>query len=88
MENAAQNNLSDSASLTDPGWTLRQRLLLDHHHRAFAGGSGQHLSGRGAGKAHDTGDVRAQLIQSAKTTAADEENVLSAGEQILRAMGA
>src|SRR4051812_5772818 len=34
----------------------------------------------------DAGDVRESLLQAARATAGDEENVLAAGEQVLRAL--
>jgi two-component sensor histidine kinase len=87
VENAAQNNLSDSASVADHGWTLRQRLLLIITIALLPVAVVSIFQGVERVK-RDTGDVSAQLIQSAKTTSADEDNILSAGEQILRAMGA
>jgi two-component sensor histidine kinase len=84
--NAAQNNPSDSASATDHGWTLRQRLLVIITIALLPVAVVSIFQGVERVK-RDTEDVSAQLIQSARTTAADEDNVLSAGEQILRAMG-
>jgi two-component sensor histidine kinase len=87
VENAAPNNSSEGASSIDRGWTLRQRLLLIITIALLPVAVVSIFQGVERVK-RDTEDVSAQLIQSAKTTAADEDNVLAAGEQILRAMGA
>ncbi|HEY2835538.1 MAG TPA: cache domain-containing protein, partial [Rhizomicrobium sp.] len=87
MENAAPNSLSEGASQADRGWTLRQRLLLIITIALLPVAVVSIFQGVERVK-RDTGDVSDQLIQSAKTTSADEDNVLTSGEQILRAMGA
>jgi len=87
VENAAPNSISDSASSTDHGWTLRQRLLLIITIALLPVAVVSIFQGVERVR-RDTQDVSAQLIESAKTTAADEDNVLTSGEQILRAMGA
>ena len=87
MENAAPNSFSEGAPSGDRGWTLRQRLLVIITIALLPIAAVSIFQGVERVK-RDTQDVRAQLIQSARTTAADEDNVLSAGEQILRAMGA
>ena len=90
MENAAPNNShaheSVPGSASDPGWTLRRRLLVTITIALLPVVAVNLYQGVGRVK-RDTEDVRAQLIQSARTTAAGEQEVLNAGEQILRAMG-
>src|SRR6185437_6265641 len=85
VQNAVPNSTPDSAP--DRGWTLRQRLLLIITIALLPVAVVSVFQGVERVR-RDTEDVSAQLIESAKTTAADEDNVLSAGEQILRAMGA
>src|SRR6185437_4842955 len=87
VENAVRNSTPDSATPTDRGWTLRQRLLLIITIALLPVAVVSIFQGVERVR-RDTQDVSAQLIESAKTTAADEDSVLSAGEQILRAMGA
>jgi hypothetical protein len=72
--------------VSDPGWTLRRRLLVTITIALLPVVAVSLFQGVGRVK-RDTEDVRAQLIQSARTTAASEQEVLNAGEQILRAMG-
>jgi two-component sensor histidine kinase len=88
VENAAPNNPRDTVSLpaSDPGWTLRRRLLLTITIALLPIVAVSIFQGVERVK-RDTEDVRAQLIQSARTTAASEQEVLNGGEQILRAMG-
>jgi two-component sensor histidine kinase len=87
VANAVPSSTPDSASSIDRGWTLRQRLLLIITIALLPVAVVSIFQGVERVK-RDTEDVSAQLIQSAKTTAADEDNVLTSGEQILRAMGA
>jgi hypothetical protein len=87
VENGAPNSSSEVAFSGDRGWTLRQRLLLIITIALLPVVAVNLYQGVERVK-RDSQDVRAQLVQSAKTTAADENNVLTAGEQILRAMGA
>jgi len=87
VENAAPNNLPDSATPSDRGWTLRQRLLLIITIALLPVAVVNVFQGVERVK-RDTQDVSAQLIQSARATAADQDSVLASGEQILRAMGA
>ncbi len=86
MENAAPSNSHDSVGISDPGWTLRGRLLVIITIALLPVVAVSIFQGVGRVK-RDTADVRSQLIQSARTTAAGEQEVLNAGEQILRAMG-
>jgi two-component sensor histidine kinase len=88
VENAAQSNSHDIVpqSVSDPGWTLRRRLLVIITIALLPVVAVSIFQGVERVK-RDTEDVRAQLIQSARTTGADEQEVLNAGEQILRAMG-
>ncbi|MGZ5921018.1 MAG: sensor histidine kinase [Rhizomicrobium sp.] len=88
MENADQNNSHDNASssVSDLGWTLRRRLLLIITIALLPVVAVSIFQGVERVK-RDTEDVRAQLIQSARATAANQQEVLNAGEQILRAMG-
>ena len=88
MENAALNNPHEGASqsVPDPGWTIRRRLLVIITIALLPVVAVSLFQGVERVK-RDTEDVRAQLIQSARTTAASEQEVLNAGEQILRAMG-
>ncbi len=86
MENAAPNNFSESASATDRGWTLRQRLLLIITIALLPVVAVNIFQGVERVR-RDTADVSAQMIQSARATAASEDFVLASGEQILRAMG-
>ena len=88
MENAAPNNPYQSVSqgVPDPSWTLRRRLLIIITIALLPIVAVSLFQGVERVK-RDTEDVRAQLIQSARTTAAGAQEVLNAGEQILRAMG-
>src|SRR5579871_2987947 len=88
VENAAPNNSHQtvSQSVPDPGWTLRRRLLVIITIALLPIVAVSLFQGVERVK-RDTEDVRQQLIQSARTTAASEQEVLNAGEQILRAMG-
>ncbi|HEY4275334.1 MAG TPA: sensor histidine kinase, partial [Rhizomicrobium sp.] len=88
MENAAPNSLQDNTPLmaSDPGWTLRRRLLLIITIALLPVVAVSIFQGVERVK-RDTEDVRAQLIQSARATSANQQEVLNAGEQILRAMG-
>jgi len=88
VENAAPNSFQDSSHLiaSDPGWTLRRRLLLIITIALLPVVGVSIFQGVERVK-RDTEDVRAQLIQSARATSANQQEVLNAGEQILRAMG-
>jgi len=88
VENAAPNSPYDAEqpSISDPGWTLRRRLLLIITIALLPVVGVSIFQGVERVK-RDTEDVRAQLIQSARATAANQQEVLNAGEQILRAMG-
>jgi two-component sensor histidine kinase len=88
VENADQNNSHDTAPLSasDLGWTLRRRLLLIITIALLPVVAVSIFQGVERVK-RDTEDVRAQLIQSARATSANQQEVLNAGEQILRAMG-
>src|SRR6185369_17122677 len=88
VENAAPNNPYDAEqpSISDPGWTLRRRLLLIITIALLPVVAVSIFQGVERVK-RDTVDVRAQLIQNARATAANQQEVLNAGEQILRAMG-
>jgi two-component sensor histidine kinase len=88
VENAAPNSIQDQAPLaaSDPGWTLRRRLLLIITIALLPVVGVSIFQGVERVK-RDTEDVRAQLIQSARATSANQQEVLNAGEQILRAMG-
>src|ERR1700722_18481859 len=88
VENAAPNNsyLAQPSSVPDLSWTLRRRLLVIITIALLPIVAVRLIQGVERVK-RDTDDVRAQLIQSARTTAASEQEVLNAGEQILRAMG-
>ncbi|MBN9543975.1 MAG: sensor histidine kinase [Alphaproteobacteria bacterium] len=88
MENAAPNSPYDAEqpSISDPGWTLRRRLLVIITIALLPVVGVSIFQGVERVK-RDTEDVRAQLIQSARATAANQQEVLNAGEQILRAMG-
>ena len=88
MENAAQNNSHQTVSqgVPDPGWTLRRRLLVIITIALLPIVAVSLFQGVERVK-RDTEDVRAQLIQSARTSASSTQEVLNAGEQILRAMG-
>src|ERR1700761_2983296 len=81
VENAAQSNSHDTVppSVSDPGWTLRRRLLLIITIALLPVVAVSIFQGVERVK-RDTEDVRAQLIQSARTTGADEQEVLNAGE--------
>jgi two-component sensor histidine kinase len=72
--------------VSDPGWTLRRRLLVIITIALLPIVAVSLYQGVERVK-RDTADVRAQLIQSARTTGASEQEVLNAGEQILRAVG-
>src|SRR5512146_1908058 len=89
VENAAPNNTHQPIlhGAPDPGWTLRRRLLVIITIALLPIVAVSLYQGVERVK-RDTEDVRAQLIQSARTTAASEQEVLNAGEQILRAVGA
>ena len=86
MENAAPNKSQQAQPASDPGWTLRRRLLITITIALLPIVAVSLFQGVERVK-RDTEDVRAQLIQSARTTAASGQEVLNAGEQILRAMG-
>jgi two-component sensor histidine kinase len=88
VENAAPNNPYEAVppSVSDLGWTLRRRLLLIITIALLPVVAVSIFQGVERVK-RDTEDVRTQLIQSARATAANQQEVLNAGEQILRAMG-
>jgi two-component sensor histidine kinase len=88
VENAAPNNPYEAvpSSVSDLGWTLRRRLLLIITIALLPVVAVSIFQGVERVK-RDTEDVRTQLIQSARATAANQQEVLNAGEQILRAMG-
>lgn len=83
MENAAPNSAyePEHPSVSDPGWTLRRRLLLIITIALLPVVAVSIFQGVERVK-RDTEDVRAQLIQSARATAANQQEVLNAGEQI------
>ena len=87
MENADPSSFPEGAPSGDRGWTLRQRLLVIITIALLPIAAVSIFQGVERVQ-RDTQDVRAQLIQSARATAADADNVLTSGEQILRAMGA
>jgi two-component sensor histidine kinase len=84
VEKAARSNSREA--VPDSGWTLRQRLILIITIALLPIVAVSLYQGVERVK-RDSADIRAQLIQSARTTAATEQEVLNAGEQILRAMG-
>src|SRR6185312_16629735 len=78
VENAAPNNSHQSVSqgVPDPGWTLRRRLLVIITIALLPIVAVSLFQGVELVK-RDTEDVRAQLIQSARTTAAGAQEVLN-----------
>ncbi len=90
MENAVRNSAPDLQAATDDaarGWTtLRRRLLLIITIALLPIVLVSLYQGVERVR-RDIGDVRAQLAQSARTSAEEYESVLRSGEQIMRAMG-
>ena len=85
VENAVPNNVTPVAPV-DPGWTLRRRLITIITVALLPIVAVSIFQGVERVR-RDTDDVQTRLIQSARATAADQEDLLNGGEQILRAMG-
>ena len=59
----------------------------DHHPGAAAGGAGVASSRAWRARGCDIANVHDRLLQSARTVAAGDQNLLAAAEQVLRAVG-
>src|SRR5689334_3654117 len=85
-ERSASNNSTMTSGGREPGWTLRRRLqaiitlalLPVVLVSIFQGVERARL---------DVNNVHTTLLQSARTVAAGDQNLLSAAEQVLRAVG-
>src|SRR5476651_1354890 len=83
------NNQSDKAMIPpgrEPGWTLRRRLQLIITLALLPAVLVSIFQGVARARL-DIANVHDRLIQSARTVAGSDENLLAAAEQVLRAVG-
>src|SRR5688572_3450966 len=87
-EKSAPSNSQDAMSHPgrEPGWTLRQRLQLIITLALIPVIMVSLFQGVARARL-DIANVHDRLIQSARTVAAGDQNLLAAAEQVLRAVG-